>query len=109
MDNKTATAIPTDIFNKIVSYLLEEGWRITKEYSPEVFDKGIDFDFYELKKDNEVIQMAWENWLEGELLASLPVLDWLSQKMDYSFQFGASEHFENGKFKQENSPLIIIK
>lgn len=53
--------------------------------------------------------MAWDNWFEGELLVSLPVLDWLSQKMDYLFQFGASEHFENGKFKQENSPLIIIK
>ncbi len=32
-----------------------------------VFDKGIDYDFYMLKRENIIIRFEWTNWFEWEI------------------------------------------
>lgn len=65
MSVKIATGIKTELWFLIVEYLKNENWSIVNEYN--LFDKGIDFDLYEFKKNNDKILMAWDNWMEGEL------------------------------------------
>ena len=42
--------IKTEVGNKILEDLLNDGWKKIREYSPVAFDKSIDFDSYVLKR-----------------------------------------------------------
>ena len=61
MDTRIATGIDTELFNSIIKYLTNIGWRVSAEYSTILFDKGIDFEFYKLYKNGETILFAWTN------------------------------------------------
>jgi hypothetical protein len=49
METRISTGIDTDLFYSIIKYLTKAGWRVSVEYSTEMFDKGIDFDLYQLE------------------------------------------------------------
>ncbi len=51
---KIATNINTEIFYSIILYLKNNRWKVLIEYSNQLFDKGIDFDFYEMGKEIEL-------------------------------------------------------
>ena len=59
--------IKTEVGNKILEDLLNDGWKKIREYSPVAFDKGIDFDSYVLKKDRSKLKLKWNNWFEWEI------------------------------------------
>jgi hypothetical protein len=61
--------VDTERGNKILKALRSEGWRIADEY-PMVFDKGIDYDFYFLTKNNEELKFEWTNWFEWKISGS---------------------------------------
>lgn len=81
-----ATAIPTDDWNRIISGLMADGWRVISKYDE--FDAGIDFDFVILRKDNEKILLGWDNWVEGEIKCSETRMTALSTKFGIAFSFG---------------------
>lgn len=87
---KVITDIKTDKWNEIISVLKNEGWKVVSEY--DLFDKGIDFDGLELVKDQQRIILAWDNWFEGELLASEEVIEFLEKKIELELKFGNPEH-----------------
>ncbi|TWT90531.1 hypothetical protein Mal64_09230 [Pseudobythopirellula maris] len=62
--------IETESGNAILKALLQDGWRVTSEYSDQMFDKGIDFDAYTLKHGSDRIDMEWDNWFEWKITAS---------------------------------------
>jgi hypothetical protein len=61
--------IDTDIGEKIIKDLKRFGWRLIDEY-PMVFDKGIDYDFYTLERENLEMKFEWTNWFEWEVSGS---------------------------------------
>jgi hypothetical protein len=61
--------IDTDIGEKIIKDLKRSGWRLIDEY-PMVFDKGIDYDFYTLERENLEMKFEWTNWFEWEVSGS---------------------------------------
>ena len=56
METRIATGIDTELFYSIIKYLTKTGWRVSLEYSTKLFDKGIDFDLYQLNKNGETIK-----------------------------------------------------
>ncbi|GIJ93981.1 hypothetical protein CAPN001_13100 [Capnocytophaga stomatis] len=108
MNNKIqiATNIPTEIFYKIVDYLKENSWKLIAEYSPEIFDKAIDFDLYQFEKENETIQMIWDIWFEGEIKATPFVFKMLSSHLKYEFKYETSIHFHEDIFIKKSSLLM---
>ncbi len=46
----TATNIGTNQFNKIIEFLRNNEWELIAEYNDQLYDKGIDFDFYQFTK-----------------------------------------------------------
>ena len=46
METRIATNIETEFFYSIIKYLTKANWKITIEYSSELFDKGIDWSQY---------------------------------------------------------------
>ena len=58
MELKIATDIKTETFYSIIKFLVKNGWQIFAEYDDRIFDKGIDFDFYQLNKDEEKILLV---------------------------------------------------
>lgn len=56
--------IETDIGNRIIETLRAEGWKQVAQYSPLAFDKGIDYDSYQLRKDEVELKLEWDNWFE---------------------------------------------
>ena len=76
--------IKTETGNQILEDLLSEGWKKTREYSPVAFDKGIDFDSYELKKDNSKLKFKWTNWFEWEIFGEKNELQIIAKKYDLS-------------------------
>lgn len=83
---KIATGIPTEDWNRILSGLRADGWRIVSRYDE--FDAGIDFDFVILKKDREKIILGWDNWVEGEIKCSEARMAALCAKFGIRFSFG---------------------
>ena len=70
----TVEFIKSDVGFAIFETLKAEGWRVTSEYSPLMFDKGIDFDAYTLKKEKQVIYFEWTNWFEWEIKAKPEII-----------------------------------
>jgi hypothetical protein len=94
MGSLIATDIETQTWNSIIESLLEEGWKISSEYKG--FDKGIDFDLYELKKNDEIIIFAWDNWFEGEFKCSKERMLIIENKLGIKFKFGEPEYLSAG-------------
>jgi hypothetical protein len=67
--------IKTDAGNALLKRLVEEGWRVVSEYPDSMFDKGIDFDFYTLKRADRRIRMEWTNWEEWKITGPADVMD----------------------------------
>ena len=59
MEKLIATDIKTKDWYSIIESLKKDGWKVTNEYNQ--FDKGIDFDLYELILNGEKIVFAWDN------------------------------------------------
>ncbi|MTG99094.1 MULTISPECIES: hypothetical protein [Myroides] len=86
------TDIPTTSWNAIVDFLQKNKWKIKKQYPIMAFDKGIDYDYYLLVKNNLYIEMAWCNWFEGELKTDSTTFIWLESQLNFSFQKNTPNH-----------------
>lgn len=74
--------IETALGNEILESLKVDGWKVTKQYSPLAFDKGIDFDSYTLKKDGQRINFEWTNWFEWTIRADQAVIAEINQRIN---------------------------
>lgn len=83
---KVAINIKTEDWNKIISALLVDGWKMKSKYSG--FDAGIDFDFLIMRKGVQQIMFGWDNWFEGEIKCSDKLFDELSKKYQIDFEYG---------------------
>ena len=106
---KIATDIETGIFYSIIKFLKNNNWNLTAEYDEKIFDKGIDFDFYQLCKNDETITLAWSNWFEGEIKATDKTLNEISEHFKISFTFGEPEYLQNPNIVDEIKNLLNFK
>ena len=105
MNNPThiATDIDSEVFYDIVRFLQDNDWKLTLEYDPNIFDKAIDFDFYEFQKGDDVIQMAWDIWCEGEIKALSHHLKMIEKALNCIFIYKHSTHFyQDAVFKKRD-------
>ena len=109
MERKIATSIDTELFFSIIRYLVKIGWRVSVEYSPSLFDKGIDFDFYQLEMNGETILFAWTNWFEGEIKAPSTVIDYLEKEFNIQFNFGEPEFLAKENILEEMKEFLDFK
>jgi hypothetical protein len=109
METRIATGIDTELFYSIIKYLTKTGWRVSLEYSTKLFDKGIDFDLYQLNKNGETILFAWTNWFEGELKTSSTIIDNIEQQFSIKFKFGEPEHLNKENIVEEMKELLDFK
>lgn len=93
MDELIATNIKANNWYSIIKSLKKDGWKVKTEYNQ--FDKGIDFDFYELTLNGEKIIFAWDNWFEGEVKCTKQRMRNLESIFKINFQFGKSEHLSD--------------
>lgn len=84
---KIATNIETDIFYSITEWLKTDNWNLKAEYDENIFDKGIDFDFYEFSKGDERIKLAWNNWFEGEIEARTETLNEIARHFKIDLKY----------------------
>ena len=61
----TITDIPTDDFNRLVSDLVDEGWKPGGVYDG--LDAWIDYGSLHLRKGRTRLLLEWDNWTEGSL------------------------------------------
>ncbi len=106
MNELIATDIKTETFNLLLRHLKKQGWKITAEY--DAFDKGIDFDFYELRSGDNTICLGWCNWFEGEMKANKIVIGELEKALSLKFKFGTPEHL-NGDVREKYKLLIKVR
>jgi hypothetical protein len=106
---KIATNIDTKIFYSIFLYLKNDRWKILIEYSDLLFDKGIDFDFYELGKENDRLQFAWSNWFEGEIKGDIHLLNEFSRFFNITFEYNNPEYLNRPNLINELKPLLTFK
>lgn len=71
--------VNTNLGEKIIKDLKKSGWIIIDKY-PMVFDKGIDNDFYILKRENIILRFEWTNWFEWEISGPDESISELSNK-----------------------------
>lgn len=57
--------IPTATFNRISDELAAKGWKVIEEYNG--FDAWVDYGLLVLRKDDLIIRMEWDNWMEGSI------------------------------------------
>jgi len=74
--------IKTELWNDIISHCKSAGWEVSLDYNGT--DKGIDYDYVILKKGNEKIHFTWDNWFEGIITCSDPVLTEIETGMKIS-------------------------
>ncbi|MBT1443409.1 hypothetical protein KJI95_02580 [Shewanella sp. JM162201] len=72
--------IATDKGNQVLESLKAEGWQVKTQYSPFAFDKGIDYDSYELVRSGDTLKLEWDNWLEWRLSGSESLLKGLKHR-----------------------------
>lgn len=82
-----AVDIKTELWKRIITDLLQEGWGMASEYQG--FDKGIDYNAYCLEQNNVQIEFEWDNWSEGEIKCTPEISEILKNK--YSLVF-TDEH-----------------
>lgn len=61
----TSINIKTASWNNIIALLTANDWTTVYRYNG--FDAGIDSDLVILEKDNEIVLLGWDNWMEGEI------------------------------------------
>lgn len=76
--------IDTELGNTILDDLQKQGWKVTKQYSPLAFDKGIDFDSYTLQKGQSKLYLEWTNWFEWEIHGTAIELNKLTEEYKLS-------------------------
>ena len=106
---KIATNIETEIFYSIIKFLRENNWDLKAEYDENMFDKGIDFDFYELCKNGEIIILAWSNWFEGEIKASTTALNEIAERFKIILKFGEPKYLHRSDIIDEMKSLLKFK
>lgn len=74
--------IPTDIFNRIVTDLREDGWITVSEYDG--MDAWIDYGRIVLQKEKSSLLFEWTNWFEGSVEGTNELLRSLQE--DYGLQ-----------------------
>lgn len=106
MEVKIATSIETKTFYSIIAFLKKENWKLKIEYDDKIFDKGIDFDFYQFDNNNETIQLAWSNWFEGEIKAKTTHLNLISTHFNFQLMYGEPEYLCHPKIEEELKKLL---
>ena len=109
MKTKIATNIETDIFYSIIKFLKKNDWKLTIEYSDEIFDKGIDFDLYQFERNNETILLVWDNWGEGEIKATTEALNEIAKHFKIILKFGKPEYLHKPDIIDEMKYLLKFK
>ncbi len=109
METRIATNIETELFYSIIKYLTKTNWKITIEYSNELFDKGIDFDLYQLENNEDKILFVWTNWFEGEFKATTRNIQIIEKHFGVSFEFGMPEYLDNSNIIDERKELLDFK
>lgn len=97
MADRIATGIKTELWNLIIETLKKDKWKVTREYN--LFDKGFDFDFYELHKNGEEILFGWDNWFEGEIKASENRMLSLEHEFNTKFAYQNPENLSPEKIE----------
>lgn len=102
---KIAINIPTDVYCQIVEYFENQNFFLKKEYT--IFDKAIDYDFYEFEKNGESVSLIWDIWIEGEMIANELIFNELEKTFGIKFQFGEESYLKKVKKEiQIKSPLF---
>jgi len=109
METKIATNIETDILYSIIKFLKKNDWKLTIEYSDEIFDKGIDFDLYQFERNNETILLVWDNWGEGEIKATTETLNEIAKHFKVILKFGKPEYLHKPDIIDEMKYLLKFK
>ena len=109
METKIATNIETDILYSIIKFLKKNDWKLTIEYSDEIFDKGIDFDLYQFERNNETILLVWDNWGEGEIKATTETLNEIAKHFKIILKFGKPEYLHKPDIIDEMKYLLKFK
>lgn len=100
-----ATKIETNIFNRIIEFLHDNNWKLVAEYDFKLFDKGIDFDFYQFIKDTTDVLLTWNNWTEGEMKTTKATIDEMVLHTGIQFQFGDPEYLHQKDIMDKMDPL----
>ncbi|MCG8600269.1 MAG: hypothetical protein MI807_09030 [Verrucomicrobiales bacterium] len=74
--------VETEVGNRLMELLLRNDWKVTTQYSPAAFDKGIDFDSYTLVSGKETIELEWTNWEEWTIRSSESVIAEVSSLLE---------------------------
>jgi len=97
MQDKTAINIDTSTFYSVINFLRDNDWKLIAEYRNDIYDKAIDFDLYQFKKETEVITMVWDNWEEGTIKSTEKNLLLISKQFNLNLQFQEDHFLRNEK------------
>lgn len=106
MQDKIAINIDTSTFYSVINFLKDNDWKLIAEYRNDIYDKAIDFDLYQFKKEAEIITMVWDNWDEGAIKSSEKNLLSISNQFNLSLQFQEDHYLRNEKLIKEMGILI---
>lgn len=101
-----ATHIATELFNNIIEFLRNNEWELIAAYNDLLYDKGIDFDFYQFIKDADEILLAWDNWCEGEMKTSKAISDEITRHLSINFQFKNPAYLHQEDFIDKIRPFL---
>ncbi|MBV1909885.1 MAG: hypothetical protein KUG78_11225 [Kangiellaceae bacterium] len=82
--------VDTEMGNNIISSHRENSWSLVSQYFWLAFDKGIDYDYYRLRKGEQELYFEWDNWFEWKIVASLQLIRKLNA--DYTLNKEIREH-----------------
>ncbi|MBA6302347.1 hypothetical protein [Colwellia sp. MB02u-14] len=74
--------IPTDDFNRILEFHLNNGWIKTYEYDG--FDAWIDYGKVKLSNEGRKLKFEWDNWSEGEISGKAKDIEALAAKFKFT-------------------------
>ena len=72
--------VDTELGEEILQFLESKGWKIKTQYSPLMFDKGIDYDSYTLKLAGDRVEFEWDNWFEWKIIGPSKILTEIAQE-----------------------------
>ena len=61
------SGLGTDLGYDFIVHLKKNGWIQIGQYSPSMFDKGVDYDRYSFFKWFKLISMEWSNWMDWDI------------------------------------------
>ncbi|RZJ65084.1 MAG: hypothetical protein EOO45_17020 [Flavobacterium sp.] len=103
-----ATSIETSVFYSIIDSF-KESWHCAVEYRPDIFDKGIDFDYYKFERGTEEVSFAWTNWFEGEIGAEENILRDLAVLYKFSLIYGDPDFLHRPELVTGSPILFVFK